>query len=134
VHRRADWRDDNADSRASRIYERGFITYSNQAKEEMLGVPRSVLEQQGAVSSDVAILMAKGAQQVAQTDYALAVTGIAGPDGGSVYKPVGLVFIALAGREGLQICSENHFGPIGRDAIRALTVYESLRLLKQATD
>src|SRR5210317_451742 len=79
---------------SSRWFERGFVTYSNEAKRDMLGVDEIVLEEAGAVSRDAALQMAGGAQARAGTDVALAVTGIAGPDGGSAGKPVGSVWFA----------------------------------------
>ena len=80
---------------SSAWFDRGFVTYSNASKIEMLGVARQTLEQFGAVSSETAQAMAKGALQNSAADLAVAVTGIAGPDGGTVEKPVGTVFVAL---------------------------------------
>lgn len=80
-------------------FERGFVTYSNAAKSEMLGVPPSVIEDYGAVSEAVANAMASGALRHSAADYAIAVTGVAGPGGGSAEKPVGSVWIAVASRE-----------------------------------
>jgi nicotinamide-nucleotide amidase len=80
---------------SSDVVDRGFITYSNQAKIDMLGVPKDLLEQYGAVSEEVAIAMADGAQSRGGVDVAVSVTGIAGPDGGSEEKPVGLVHFAV---------------------------------------
>ncbi len=85
---------------SSAYFERGFVTYSNRSKVELLGVPEVLFHQYGAVSEQVARAMAKGARQRAGTDLGLAVTGIAGPDGGSDDKPVGLVYIALSDNEG----------------------------------
>jgi nicotinamide-nucleotide amidase len=114
---------------ASDVLERGFVTYSNQAKETMLHVPRALLEAHGAVSRPVAIAMAEGALKNADAQAAVAVTGIAGPDGGTAQKPVGLVYVAAArmGRE--TIVKEFRFGAIGRDAVRLKTLEEALRLL-----
>ncbi|NDE90709.1 MAG: CinA family protein [Alphaproteobacteria bacterium] len=81
---------------SSRILERGFITYSNTSKIEEVFVPAQLIKQHGAVSAEVASAMAQGARTVAKTNVGLSVTGIAGPDGGSDEKPVGLVFLALA--------------------------------------
>src|SRR6266542_1967748 len=81
---------------ASAIFSAGFVTYSNQAKQQFLGVRAETLKQHGAVSESVAREMAEGARRVSHTDYAVAVTGIAGPGGGTPEKPVGTVFISLA--------------------------------------
>lgn len=80
-------------------FDRGFVTYSNQAKSDMLGVPASMIDEYGAVSEAVATAMASGALDHSQADYAIAVTGVAGPGGGSAEKPVGTVWIGLANRE-----------------------------------
>lgn len=114
---------------ASDVLERGFVTYSNQAKETMLHVPRALLAAHGAVSRPVASAMAEGALKNADAQAAVAVTGIAGPDGGTAQKPVGLVYVAAArmGRE--TIVKEFRFGAIGRDAVRLKTIEEALRLL-----
>lgn len=82
---------------ASAVVERGFVTYSNEAKQEMLGVPEGTIASHGAVSEPVAQAMAKGALARSRADLALSVTGIAGPDGGSEEKPVGLVWFGIAG-------------------------------------
>jgi len=83
-------------SGSSKYFERGVITYSNEAKTELLSVPKEIIEKYGAVSEEVAILMAEGVRKLAKTDYGLSVTGIAGPTGGTPQKPVGLVFIGFA--------------------------------------
>jgi nicotinamide-nucleotide amidase len=85
---------------SSNFFERGLITYSNRAKIELLGVPSQVIEKHGAVSSETAVAMAEGVRRAAGTDYGAAITGIAGPDGGTVEKPVGLVFVAVADKSG----------------------------------
>lgn len=113
---------------SSATAERGFVTYSNDAKIEMLGVPPQLIEQHGAVSAEVARAMAEGALAHSPADVAVAVTGIAGPDGGSHAKPVGLVHFSAArrGRPTLQL--EQRFGAIGRDAIRMASVETALEL------
>ncbi len=83
-------------SGSSRYFERGVVTYSNQAKTQLLGVPADVIEKHGAVSEQVAVLMAEGVRKLAGADYGLSVTGIAGPTGGTPQKPVGLVYIGFA--------------------------------------
>jgi nicotinamide-nucleotide amidase len=116
---------------SSDVVERGFVTYSNEAKEESLGVPAALLRKYGAVSDQVARVMADGALRHARAQLAIAVTGIAGPGGGSAEKPVGLVYIAVA--NGHNIAShEYHFGNIGRGEVRVATVREAIKLLRVA--
>lgn len=93
-------------SGSSAFFERGLVCYSNRAKTELLGVPANLIETEGAVSEAVAIAMAEGVRRIAESDYGLATTGIAGPAGGSEEKPVGLVYLALADRHGA--CCERH--------------------------
>lgn len=120
---------------SSDVVERGFVTYSNRAKQEMLGVPQVVLERYGAVSRQTALEMAKGALTHADVHIAVAVTGIAGPGGGTAQKPVGLVYIATArvsapGAPPLVVERECNFGARSRTEIRLLTVVESLSMLR----
>ncbi|MBI3437679.1 MAG: CinA family protein [Proteobacteria bacterium] len=114
---------------SSAVVDRGFITYSNEAKTEMLGVPADLIAQRGAVSADVARAMAEGALKHSKADLAVAVTGIAGPDGGSAEKPVGLVQIAAARRGGARLHEEMRYGDIGRDNVRYETVASAMALL-----
>lgn len=114
---------------SSDVFERGFVTYSNQAKQEMLGVPQALLVQHGAVSEEVAHAMAQGALAHSSADLAVAVTGIAGPGGGSLQKPVGLVHIAAARKGGTILHRKCRFGDIGRHAIRIATVDTALEML-----
>ena len=116
---------------SSQWFERGYVTYSNAAKIQELGVDRSVLEQHGAVSAEVARQMAAGALQASGTDVVVAITGVAGPDGGTLEKPVGLVYLAC-GRRGrpLQVVRELFAGD--RAEVRGAAVAEGLRLLAQA--
>jgi nicotinamide-nucleotide amidase len=93
---------------SSNFFERGLITYSNRAKIELLGVSPQMIEQHGAVSAETAVAMAEGVRRVAGTDYCISVTGIAGPDGGTAEKPVGLVFVACADKNG-SICERHLF-------------------------
>lgn len=116
---------------ASAALERGFVTYSNEAKTEMLGVPADLIAQVGAVSREVALAMVEGALARSPADLAVAVTGIAGPDGGSSEKPVGLVHIAAARRDGKTLHEEMRYGDVGRHEIQARTVADALRLLSQ---
>ena len=114
---------------SSAVVDRGFVTYSNEAKTEMLGVPADLIARRGAVSADVARAMAEGALKQCKADVAVAVTGIAGPDGGTPDKPVGLVHIAAARRGGARLHEEMRYGDIGRDNVRFETVASALALL-----
>ncbi|MDX2259061.1 MAG: nicotinamide-nucleotide amidohydrolase family protein [Hyphomicrobiaceae bacterium] len=114
---------------ASEVFERGFVTYSNAAKIDLLAVEASLITAHGAVSAEVAAAMAEGARRAASADVALAVTGIAGPGGGSAEKPVGLVFMAVAGRGRAPAVEEHRFGDIGREAVRAASVAAGLALV-----
>lgn len=116
---------------SSDVVERGFVTYSNEAKTEMLGVPAKLIRAHGAVSREVAIAMAEGALGRSRAQLAVAVTGIAGPGGGSAQKPVGLVYIALADGRGATV-HECRFGAIGRDQVRLSSVREAMKLLTAA--
>ena len=115
---------------ASDVFERGFVTYSNEAKTEAIGVPAALIEAHGAVSREVAIAMAEGAIRFSRAGIAVSVTGIAGPGGGTAAKPVGLVYIALAHRQANGTVAEEHrLGDHGRDFIRNETARAALRLL-----
>jgi nicotinamide-nucleotide amidase len=118
---------------SSDVVERGFVTYSNLAKEEMLGVPHALLIAHGAVSEPVARAMAEGALAHSEALLAVAVTGIAGPDGGTTEKPVGLVHIAAACQGRQTWHQECRFGDVGRRRIRLETVEAALTLLKKTT-
>jgi nicotinamide-nucleotide amidase len=113
---------------ASHVFACGFVTYANAAKSAHLGVPEAVIARHGAVSREVALLMAKGALLRAPADVAVAVTGIAGPGGGSAEKPVGLVHIAAARMGGATRHKECRFGDIGRQAIRLESVAAAFAL------
>lgn len=114
---------------SSDVIDRGFVTYSNDAKRAMLGVEASTLTNFGAVSRETATAMAIGALERAGVDLAVAVTGIAGPGGATPGKPVGLVHFAAAARDGRIIHREQRFGAIGRSTVRQRSVVEALRLL-----
>ncbi|MBL8543950.1 MAG: CinA family protein [Hyphomonadaceae bacterium] len=114
---------------ASDVVERGFVTYSNEAKTEELGVPAELIARKGAVSQEVALAMAEGALKHSPADVAVAVTGIAGPGGGSGEKPVGLVHIAAALRGGPRLHEERRFGDIGRQRVQAETALAALALM-----
>jgi nicotinamide-nucleotide amidase len=114
---------------SSDVVDRGFVTYSNKAKEEMLGVPAALLRQHGAVSETVARAMAEGAIRHSAAQLSIAVTGIAGPGGGTEEKPVGLVHIAAARAGEATQTLECRLGDIGRSEIRLRTVVAALELL-----
>jgi nicotinamide-nucleotide amidase len=116
---------------SSDVVDRGFVTYSNAAKHDMLGVPDATLETHGAVSRATAEAMAAGAVAHSGADLAVAITGIAGPGGGSADKPVGLVHFAAAARDGRAIHRERRFGDIGRREVRSRSVVEALMLLDE---
>jgi len=114
---------------SSDVVDRGFVTYSNAAKEAMLGVPAVTLERYGAVSAETAAAMAAGALKNSLADITVAITGIAGPGGGSKQKPVGLVHFAAASRDGRCLAREQRYGEIGRQSVRERSVAEALELL-----
>lgn len=108
----------------------GFVTYSNIAKSRMIHVQARLIRDYGAVSNQVARAMADGARNTARADFAVAVTGIAGPDGGSEKKPVGLVYVAVSS-ELATVVIEHRFGDIGRDEVRKASVAAALDLVIQ---
>jgi len=114
---------------SSDVVDRGYVTYSNGAKMTMLGVPEGTLQKFGAVSRQTAEAMAQGALARSSVNATVAITGIAGPGGGSAEKPVGLVHFAVAARDGRLIHREKRYGEIGRSEIRRLSVIEALGLL-----
>jgi nicotinamide-nucleotide amidase len=113
---------------SSDVVERGFVSYSNEAKQELLGVPENLIAQHGAVSAEVVRAMALGALKRSRADLSVAVTGIAGPGGGTKDKPVGLVYLAAARGERMTL-RECRFGDIGRTEVRLKTVATVLELL-----
>jgi nicotinamide-nucleotide amidase len=116
---------------SSDVLERAFVVYSNRAKEDMLNVPGDLMADMGAVSEPVARAMAEGAVENSNAHLAVAVTGVAGPGGGTPLKPIGLVHIAAA-REGRSILHEAHrFGDIGRSEIRIKAVEAALTLMQR---
>ncbi|WP_022719687.1 CinA family protein, partial [Rhodopseudomonas sp. B29] len=114
---------------SSDVIDRGFVTYSNAAKHDMLGVETSTLNTFGAVSKETAMAMAVGALENADVDLAVSITGIAGPGGAVPGKPVGLVHFAVAARDGRIAHREQRFGAIGRSNVRQRSVVEALRML-----
>ncbi|HEV2558462.1 MAG TPA: CinA family protein [Microvirga sp.] len=117
---------------SSRVVERGFVTYSNEAKTELIGVPADLIAAHGAVSEPVARAMAEGALARSRADVAVAITGIAGPGGGSAHKPVGLVHFGLAAKGRATRHLERRYGDLGREGVRASAVEEALGLLEEA--
>lgn len=118
---------------SSHWFERGFVTYSNAAKEQLLGVAAEVIATFGAVSHQTAGQMAAGALHASGADLAIAVTGIAGPDGGTAAKPVGLVWFALARRDGLPRVESRQFGG-DREAVRRAAVAVALTWIAEAAE
>ncbi len=118
---------------SSDVVDRGFVTYSNAAKTDLLGVPTTLIEQHGAVSEPVVAAMAAGALSRSLADVIVAVTGVAGPGGGSAEKPVGLVWFGLA-RRNADVATESHVFPGDRGAVREATVAVALGLLRRAAE
>lgn len=117
---------------SSDVVERGFVTYSNEAKVEMLGVPEATLIAHGAVSEATARAMAEGALAHSRAAFAISITGIAGPGGGTVDKPVGLVHFACAGIGKPTVHAERRFGSLDRAGVRYAAVVQALAMLEEA--
>jgi nicotinamide-nucleotide amidase len=117
---------------ASDVVDRGFVTYSNKSKMDLLGVPEATLAAHGAISSETALAMAKGAVGRAGVDLAVSITGIAGPGGGSADKPVGLVYLGLA--TAIASRSERHVFPGDRDGIRHAAMIRALEMLQELAE
>ncbi len=118
---------------SSEVVDRGFVTYSNAAKTDLVGVPAALVEQHGAVSQPVAAAMAAGALARSLADITVSVTGVAGPGGGSTEKPVGLVWFGCA-RRGGSVTTTSHMFPGDRGAVREATVASALDLFRQAAE
>jgi nicotinamide-nucleotide amidase len=116
---------------SSDVFDRGFVTYSNEAKEELIAVPRAIIDAHGAVSAETAEAMAQGALTHSHADVAVSVTGVAGPGGGSGEKPVGLVFFGLA-RKGAAVRTIREVFAGDRATIRRAAVDRALNLLADA--
>jgi nicotinamide-nucleotide amidase len=116
---------------SSDVVDRGFVTYTNQAKMDCLGVPMHILDTKGAVSPETAEAMATGALRASPASVSVSVTGVAGPSGGSPEKPVGLVQFGSARRGGKAILREMRFGDLGRTGIRLAAVDTALTLLEE---
>ena len=119
---------------SSDVFDRGYVTYSNAAKQAMLGVPQAVLDSQGAVSQATAEAMVRGALASSGAHLAVSITGIAGPAGGHPDKPVGLVHFAAASDLGPSLHREFRFGDIGRSQVRRASVAAALRMLQELVD
>ncbi|KLK92210.1 damage-inducible protein CinA [Microvirga vignae] len=117
---------------SSAVVERGFVTYSNEAKIELIGVPADLVAAHGAVSEPVAKAMAEGALANSRADVAVGITGIAGPSGGTATKPVGLVHFGLARKGAPTIHLERRYGDLGREAVRHSAVEDALALFEKA--
>ena len=119
---------------SSAVVERGFVTYSNEAKAEMLGVDPALIARHGAVSREVALAMAEGARARSRAELAVSLTGVAGPGGGSIAKPVGLVHFGLSVSAGTSHHIERRYGDLGRTAIRLEAIGDALELLRAAAE
>lgn len=119
---------------SSAVLDRGFVTYSNAAKQQMLGVPVATLKQYGEVSRQTAEAMARGALAKAKVDLAVAITGIAGPGGATPDKPVGLVHFAATARDGTSMHAAMRYGDIGRGKVRRKSVLQALAMLKELAE
>lgn len=127
---------------SSDVVERGFVTYSNEAKTQLLGVEAALIAEKGAVSREVALAMAAGALAQSRADVSVAVTGVAGPSGGTAEKPVGLVHFAVAklksrladGVAFAAIHHEERFGDIGRSQVREKSVEAALTLFRRGAE
>ncbi|MEM7270840.1 MAG: CinA family protein [Pseudomonadota bacterium] len=113
---------------SSAVLERGFVTYSNEAKAELVGVPMALIDTHGAVSEEVAVAMAEGGLAHSRADLCVSITGVAGP-GGSDFKPEGMVCFCAARRDGPRITETHQFGPLGRPNVRSESVRVALGLL-----
>jgi nicotinamide-nucleotide amidase len=115
---------------SSDVFDCSFVTYSNEAKKRMLGVSHELIAEHGAVSRECALAMAHGAILESAATVAVSITGVAGPGGGSTAKPVGLVHLACARRNGATLHREERFGDIGRSGVRDASVEVALDLLE----
>ena len=119
---------------SSAVLDRGFVTYSNEAKQQMLGVTPATIDVYGAVSTECAEEMAKGALAHASVDLAVSITGIAGPTGAVPGKPIGLVYFCAASRSGRVIAHDRKYGDIGRTKVRDQSVLQALRMLRELAE
>jgi nicotinamide-nucleotide amidase len=119
---------------SSSVLDRGFVTYSNEAKQQMLGVAPATIDIYGAVSTECAEEMAKGALAHASVDLAVSITGIAGPTGAVPGKPIGIVFFCAASRSGRVIAHDRKYGDIGRANVRRESVLQALAMLRELAE
>ena len=119
---------------SSLVLDRGFVTYSNKAKQQMLGVTPATIDVHGAVSTECAEEMAKGALAHASVDLAISITGIAGPTGAVRGKPIGLVYFCAASRSGRVIAHDRKYGDIGRSNVRRQSVLQALSMLQELAE
>jgi nicotinamide-nucleotide amidase len=119
---------------SSFVLDRGFVTYSNKAKQQMLGVTPATIDVYGAVSTECAEEMAKGALAHASVDLAISITGIAGPTGAVLGKPIGLVYFCAASRSGRVIAHDRKYGDIGRSNVRRQSVLQALSMLQELAE
>lgn len=119
---------------SSAVVDRGFVTYTNESKQQMIGVPPMTIEKCGAVSRETAEAMAKGALAHAPVDLAVSITGIAGPSGAMPGKPIGLVHFAAASRSGHLLHHERTFGNIGRGEVRRRSVLQAMAMLRELAE
>ena len=119
---------------SSAVVDRGFVTYTNESKQQMIGVPPPTIEKFGAVSRETAEAMAKGTLAHAQVELAVSITGIAGPTGAMPGKPIGLVHFAAASRSGRMIHHDRKFGDIGRSEVRRKSVLQAMAMLTELAE
>jgi nicotinamide-nucleotide amidase len=119
---------------SSAVLDRGFVTYSNEAMQRMLGVTPATIDVYGAVSAECAEEMAKGALAHASVDLAVSITGIAGPTGAVPGKPIGLVYFCAASRSGRVIAHDRKYGDIGRVKVRERSVLQALSMLRELAE
>jgi nicotinamide-nucleotide amidase len=121
-------------SGSSLVLDRGFVTYSNTAKQQMLGVTPATIDVYGSVSAECAEEMAKGALAHASVDLAVSITGIAGPTGAVPGKPIGLVYFCAASRSGRVLSHDRKYGDIGRTNVRRQSVLQALAMLRELAE
>ncbi|MEK9742074.1 MAG: CinA family protein [Pelagibacteraceae bacterium] len=116
---------------SSKIFKLGIVCYSNSSKKNLLKVPNKILKNYGAVSPEVSKILSKNLLKISKSDYAISITGIAGPSGGSIKKPIGLVYISIANKKGQKVFKFNFNKKFKREKIRSLTVKKALVLLSK---
>ncbi len=116
---------------SSKIFKLGIVCYSNSSKKNLLKVPNKILKNYGAVSPEVSKILSKNLLKISKSDYAISITGIAGPSGGSIKKPIGLVYISIANKKDQKVFKFNFNKKLKREKIRSLTVKKALVLLSK---